>query len=158
LNGAGRYGLKISDTLGNTAGLAGLQVKDDTRIKSGRTGEFKNLLTRAEDGNYEQHLERLVQDIVKQGDILAKKIDIRELKVYKKLISEFLSLALGNSRKFSKKSILDRRGRHKVFAIVKNINNELDLLTQEVLQGEMDNIRLLQRLADIRGLILDLFM
>ncbi len=150
--------MKISDTLGNTAGLPGLPTKDDTKVRPGRSGEFRNQLSRAEDSNYEQHLDRLVKDIVKQGDILAKKIDIRELKVYKKLIAEFLDLALGNSRKFSKRSILDRRGRHKVFAIVKNINTELDLLTQDVLQGEKDNISLLQRLADIRGLILDLFM
>ncbi|NLK88238.1 MAG: YaaR family protein [Clostridiaceae bacterium] len=150
--------MKISDTLGNTTGLPGLPAKDDTRVKSGRGGEFRNQLLRTENSNYEQHLERLVQDIVRQGDILARKIDIRELKVYKKLIAEFLDLALGNSRKFSKRSLLDRRGRHKVFAIVKNINSELDLLTQDVLQGEKDNITLLQRLADIRGLILDLFM
>ncbi len=150
--------MKISDTLGNTAGMSGLPTKDDTRVRPGKGGEFRNQLARAEDGNYEQRIEKLVQDIVKQGDVLAKKVDIRELKVYKKLIAEFLDLALGNSRKFSKRSILDRRGRHKVFAIVKNINEELDLLTQEVLEGEKDNIRLLQRLADIRGLILDLFM
>lgn len=150
--------MKVSDTLGNMAGLTGLPAKDDTKIKPGKNGEFRNQLSRAEDSNYEQHIERLVQDIVKQGDILSKKIDIRELKTYRKLIAEFLDVALGNSRKFSKKSILDRRGRHKVFAVIKNINNELDLLTQEVLQGEKDNISLLQRLADIRGLILDLFM
>lgn len=150
--------MKISDTLGNTAGLPGLPTKDDTKVRHGNGGEFRNMLSRTEDSNYEQRIEKLVQDIVKQGDVLAKKIDIRELKVYKKLISEFLDLALGNSRKFSKRNILDRRGRHKVFAIVKNINAELDLLTQEVLEGEKDNIRLLQRLADIRGLILDLFM
>ncbi len=150
--------MKISDTLGNTAGLPGLPVKDDTKIRPGRGGEFRNQLSRAEDSNYEHHLERLVQDIVRQGDVLAKKIDIRELKVYRKLVAEFLDVALGNSRKFSKRSILDRRGRHKVFAIITNINSELDLLTQDVLQGEKDNISLLQRLADIRGLILDLFM
>ena len=150
--------MKVSDTLGNTAGLAGLPIKDEAKVKPGRAGEFRSHLSRAEDSNYEQHLERLVQDIVKQGDTLAKKVDIRELKVYKKLIAEFLDVALGNSRKFSKKNILDRRGRHKVFAIITNINSELDLLAQEVLQGEKDNISLLQRLADIRGLILDLFM
>ncbi len=150
--------MKISDTLGNMAGLPGLPAKDDIRVRPGRGGEFRNQLSRAEDSNYEQHLQKLVNDIVKQGDILAKKIDIRELKVYRKLIAEFLDLALGNSRKFSKRSILDRRGRHKVYAVVKNINSELDLLTQDVLQGEKDNISLLQRLADIRGLILDLFM
>ena len=80
------------------------------------------------------------------------------MRIYRKLISEFLDVAVGNSKKFSKKSLLDRRGRHKVYAVIKNINTELDLLTQDVMSGEKDNISLLQRLDDIRGLILDLFM
>lgn len=111
----------------------------------------------AEDANYEEHLQRLVEDIITQGERLAERVDIRELKIYKKLIAEFLDLVIGKSKKFSKRSLLDRWGRHRVYAIVKNINEELEQLTQDVLQEEKDNIRLLQRLADIRGLILDLF-
>lgn len=149
--------MKIRDTLSNTAGLAGLPVKEEKKIQPGRRGEFRTRLTLAEDANYEQYLNDLVEEISRQGERLADKIDIRELKIYKKLVAEFLDLAVGKSRKFLRKSLLDRRGRHRVYAIVKNINEELDELTQDVLQEEKDNLRLLRRLADIRGLILDLF-
>jgi len=149
--------LKVVDSLGNPTGLPGMPVKDDVKIKAGRNADFRSQLAKAEDVDYEQRLEKLVQDIVKQGETLSKRVDVRELKIYRKLIAEFLDTALGNSRKFSKKSLLDRRGRHKVYAIVQNINDELDKLTQEVLNGEKDNISLLQRLEDIRGLILDLY-
>jgi uncharacterized protein YaaR (DUF327 family) len=134
-----------------------MPVKDDVRIKAGKNADFQNQLVKAEELGYEQRLEKLVQDIVKQGEALSRRVDVRELKIYKKLIAEFLETALGNSRKFSKKSLLDRRGRHKVYAIVQSINDELDKLTQEVLNGEKDNINLLRRLEDIRGLILDLY-
>lgn len=150
--------MKVRDTLSNAAGVTGLPVKDESKVKSGKNADFQSHLVMAEDSNYEQHLDMLMRDIVKQGEALAKRVDIKDLKIYKKLIAEFLSLALGNSKKFSKKSILDRRGRHKVFAIIKSINDELDQLTQDVLNGESDNISLLQRLEDIRGLILDLFL
>ncbi|NMA33594.1 MAG: YaaR family protein [Clostridiaceae bacterium] len=149
--------MKISDTLSNAAGLSGLPVKDEKKVKPGKRGEFRNRLKQAEDANYEEHLKSLVEEIIAQGERLAERVDIRELKIYKKLIAEFLDLAIGNSKKFSKRSLLDRRGRHRVFAIVRNINEELEQLTQDILQGEKENIRLLQRLADIRGLILDLF-
>lgn len=150
--------MKVRDTLSNAAGVTVPPAKDESKVKSGKNADFHNRLAMAEDSNYEQHLDMLMRDIVKQGEALAKRVDIRELKIYKKLIAEFLGLAIGNSKKFSKKSILDRRGRHKVFAIIKNINEELDQLTQDVLNGESDNITLLQRIEDIRGLILDLFM
>ena len=149
--------MKISENLSNAAGVSGLPVKDDRKVRPGKRGEFRSRLIMAEDANYEEHLQRLVEDIITQGERLAERVDIRELKIYKKLIAEFLDLVIGKSKKFSKRSLLDRRGRHRVYAIVKNINEELEQLTQDVLQEEKDNIRLLQRLADIRGLILDLF-
>ncbi|HEY8350020.1 MAG TPA: YaaR family protein [Clostridia bacterium] len=149
--------MKVSETLTNMAGLAGLPVKDDKKVKPGKRGEFRHQLKMAEDVGYEQYLKDLVDEITRQGERLAERVDIRELKIYKKLIAEFLDLAVGKSKKFSKRNLLDRRGRHRVFAIVKNINEEVERLTQDVLNGEKDNLKLLQRLADIRGLILDLF-
>jgi uncharacterized protein YaaR (DUF327 family) len=149
--------MKIRKSLANPAGLTGVPVKD-VKIKAGGNADFRNQLARAEEGSYAQRLDELVNNIIKQGETLAKRIDIRELKIYKKLISEFLAIVLSNSRKFSKRSTLDRRGRHKVYAIIKNINSELDQLTQDVLSGETDNISLLKRIDDIRGLIMDLLL
>ena len=148
----------MRETLGNASGMSNLAARDDIKVKHDRGAEFHNQLVKAENANYEQHLEKLVNDIVRQGQTLAKKIDVRELMIYKGLISEFIETALGGSKKFSKQSLLDRRGRHKVYALVKNINAELDLLMQDVMNGEKDNISLLKRLDDIRGLIMDIFM
>lgn len=150
--------MKIGELKNKSGGMTGLHSKDDVRVKAGAADSFSNQLAKTQDSNYEQHLGKLVNDIVRQGEVLSSRVDVRELKVYRRLISEFLATAVGNSKKFSKKSLLDRRGRHKVYAIIKNINEELDLLTEEIMNGEKDNISLLQRLDDIRGLILDLFM
>jgi len=150
--------LKVSDSLSNPAGVTGMPTKDDIKLKAGRNADFRNQLSKAEDNNFEQHLEKLVKDIIIQGETLAKRIDVKELRTYRKLISEFLDMAIGNSKKFSKQNLLDKRGRRKVYAIIRNVNNELDLLTQDVMNGEKENISLLKRLDDIRGLILDLFM
>jgi len=65
---------------------------------------------------------------------------------------------LHHSHIFSKDSHLDRRGRYKVYATVKKINEELDELTKRFLMPRKDNIRILQRIEDIRGLVLDLML
>ncbi len=96
--------------------------------------------------------------IQSQGKKLEKKADIRDLKIYKQLISEFLDGAVTHSHSFTKKSFLDRRGRHRVYAIIKKINESLIELTNEVLKSQQDNISILKKLDDIRGLILDLFL
>ena len=119
---------------------------------------FLNVVKNAEDRNVVERLRAKADEIVEQGEKLAEKVDIRELQVYKKLISDFMDEAVGNSRKFSKQSFLDRRGRHKVYAIIKNVNEDLDELTQEVLRGEKDRLKILKKLDDIKGLILDILM
>lgn len=150
--------MKVNDLLSNPSSVPGMPAKDDMKIKQGKSADFRNHLAKAEESNYEQHIEKLVRDIISQGETLAKRIDIKEMRTYRALISEFLDLALGNSKKFSKQNLLDRRGRRKVYAIIKNVNEELDLLTQDVMNEEKANINLLKRLDDIRGLILDLLM
>ena len=96
-------------------------------------------------------------------DYIAKKLEgwlryFGKLKVYKKLISEFFDETVNNSHKFTKQNFLDRRGRHRVYAVVKTVNKELDELTNDVLNSEKDNIKILKRLDDIRGMILDIIM
>lgn len=148
--------MKVSETLSQPSNVASIAGNGEKRTSEVKGEGFQNQLKRVEEQNIEERINSLVQGIVEQGEKLSKKVDIRELKKYKKLISEFLDETIGNSRRFSKESFLDRRGRYKVFATVKKINEELDGLTKDVLSEEKDNIKILQRLDDIRGLILDI--
>jgi len=100
----------------------------------------------------------MAQEIETAGKRLSEHIDISDLKAYKRLISEFLDNAIRSSSSFSKDSFLDRRGRHRVFATVKTINEKLEELTKQVLSAERDNLVILGRIEDIRGLILDLIL
>jgi len=150
--------MKIADMLNNPTGVASAQGRDDRRITGNKVSEFQSRLLSIEEKNYDEKLRTLADQIFAQGEKLGERIDIRELKVYKRLVSEFLREAVGGSHKFSKESFLDRRGRYKVFATIKKINHELDELTKDVLKEEKDNIRILQRLDDIRGMILDIMM
>jgi len=150
--------MKVTETTSKSSGLFGVSGKEDKKISDTKETGFQSKLRQIEGRNVEDRIQELVEQVTKQGEKLGKKVDIRELKVYKKLITEFLNEAVNNSQKFSKESFLDRRGRHKVYATVKKINSELDKLTDEVLKVECDNIKVLGSLDDIRGLILDLAM
>ena len=148
--------MKIHDTPKGSRpkNSAPVAANQDARPSDG----FFKALRAAEDADVMERLRKLAQDIAAQGDMLAEKVDIRELRVYKKMIADFMDEAVGNSRKFSKQSYLDRKGRHKVYAVIKKVNEELDELTQEMLRGEKDRIRILTRIEDIKGLVLDLTM
>ncbi len=150
--------MKVKDLMNNLSGIPTIPVKEDRKVSAGKGIDFHAHMDKIEGQNYQQRLDELVDQITKQGEKLGKKVDIRELIMYKGLISEFLGTAVGNSRKFSKQSLLDRRGRHKVYSIIKKINEEIDLLTQDVMKNEAGNIDILKRIDDIRGLILDMVL
>ena len=131
---------------------------DGKTVQEKPSGDFAGLLKNVEEKDIVARLRIQADEIAKQGKKLADRVDIKELRTYKRMISDFLDEAVGNSRKFSKQSFLDRRGRHKVYAVIKKVNEELDELTKEVLSEEKDRIMILKRLDDIKGLILDIIM
>ncbi len=148
--------MKIRDGLNSSANIAEVLGGEQKKPSDVNGNEFYSQIRRVEKHNVEERIKYLINQITDQGEKLGKKVDLRELKVYKKLISEFLDETLNNSQKFSKESFIDRRGRHRVYATVKKINSELEELTKDVLSAEKDNIKILQRVEDIRGLVLDI--
>lgn len=52
---------------------------------------------------------------------------------------------------------MDRRGRHRVYGIVRLVDEKLDELAQELVKDEKDNLNILSKIGEIRGLLLDIF-
>ena len=151
--------MKIEDSLKTSSGVRETGAKEEKhRVPGQERANFTNQLKRVEEENYRERLRSLAERIFEQGEKLGKKADLKEFKVYKKLISNFLDEAVANSFKFSKKNFLDRRGRHRIYAVIKRIDEELEELAKDVLAKEKDNIKILKRLDDIRGLILDIVL
>lgn len=105
-----------------------------------------------------EHLEKLFTQITAQSEKINEKLHISEVVRYKGLVKEFLDVAVKNSHQFSKQNFLDRRGRHRVYSIVKSVDRELEAITKEFLTKEVDRISIVKRLDDIRGMLLDVFM
>lgn len=150
--------MKVGDLPKSRPGLSGGPVREE--LKTGDTGEvsFRSRFLNVQTLHFEDQIRQLADRIVSQGEILAKKTDIRELKIYKQLVSEFLNQTVGNSHKFSRRSLLDRRGRHRVYALVIKVDEALNDLTEDILSSEKDNLSILQKLDDIRGMLLDLIL
>ncbi|HBR02252.1 MAG TPA: DUF327 domain-containing protein [Ruminiclostridium sp.] len=151
--------LKVDGNSGRKPPRISSRTEQDTgRVKGKSSPQFSTQLDRHFSENQEEELKKMAQEIETAGKRLSEHIDISDLKAYKRLISEFLDNAIRSSSSFSKDSFLDRRGRHRVFATVKTINEKLEELTKQVLSAERDNLVILGRIEDIRGLILDLIL
>lgn len=119
---------------------------------------FERHMSGIDKSNHMEKLNELSNNINKQGEMVAKRCDILELKRYREMITEFMSEAVRFAFEFKKQSTLDARGRHRMYALIKRINKKLEELTKELLEGQADNISLMDSIDEIRGMLLDLLM
>ena len=142
--------MKISEILTST------QV-EQVRQNNPSDETFKfSLISSIMEKELQEKVAELMGSITEQGKKLGKKTDIRDMKRYRELIKTFLNEVVYRSHKFSRENYLDRRGRHRVYGIVRLIDENLDKLAEELLKDEKDNIAILSTIAEIRGLLLDI--
>ncbi|MBR6328316.1 MAG: YaaR family protein [Lachnospiraceae bacterium] len=135
------------------------QINELPQTQQAQTGDdtFKfTLLSRLQDENLESQLKLMMNEIAGQGELIAKKKDIKDMKKYRTLIKGFLNEVLSRSHEFSRENFLDRRGRHRVYGIVRMVDETLDALAAELVAEEKDNISILAKIGEIRGLLLDI--
>ncbi len=121
-------------------------------------GNFKfTLVSHIEENELQTRLTTLMEEITMQGDKLAKKRDIKDMKKYRGLIKDFMNEIINRSHSFSRENFLDRKGRHRVYGIIRLVDENLDELAQELMKDEKDHLAILSKIGEIRGLLLDIF-
>lgn len=120
--------------------------------------DFKfTLIKNIDDAALSERLEAVMKSIAMEGKKLKKYMDIRDMKHYRGLIKEFLNEVLTRSHQFSRENFLDRRGRHRVYGIIRVIDRNLDELAEELVKEEKDTLAILGKVDEIQGLLLDIF-
>lgn len=103
-----------------------------------------------------ERLNLMMEEIVMQGDKIVKRMDVRDMRRYRTLIKDFMNEIVNRSHKFSRENFLDRRGRHRVYGIIRLVDEKLDELAQVLVSEECDKIAILAKVDEIRGLLLDI--
>ena len=113
------------------------QVKNTESTDS----SFKfTLISNIEEKDLQEKLGSMMEQITEQGQKIAKHMDE----------------VVNRSHKFSRENFLDRRGRHRVYGIVKLVDKNLDELAGELVKEEKNHLEIVGRIDDIRGLLLDI--
>ncbi|MBQ2803159.1 MAG: YaaR family protein [Lachnospiraceae bacterium] len=121
-------------------------------------GSFKfTLASHIGEAELQARLNLLMTEITAEGEKIAKRRDVKDMKHYRGLVKEFLNEIITRSHSFSRENFLDRKGRHRVYGIIRLVDENLDQLAQELMKDEKDNIAILNKIGEIRGLLLDIF-
>ena len=137
-------------------------IKASSQIQSVKStassdDSFKfTLISNIEEKDLQEKLGNMMQEITEQGEKIAKHMDIKDMRKYRELVKGFLNEVVNRSHKFSRENFLDRRGRHRVYGIVKLVDKNLDELAGELVKEEKNHLEIVGRIDDIRGLLLDI--
>ncbi len=134
------------------------QPVEQTKVQVPEDGTFKfTLASQIEESQLQVRLTSMMEQITMQGEKLAKHRDVKDMRKYRGLIKDFMNEIVSRSHEFSRENFLDRRGRHRVYGIIRLVDQTLDELAKELVKDEQDNISILGKIGEIRGLLLDIF-
>lgn len=142
--------LKVNDVSGVT------QTQEVNQTKPTDDGFKFTLASAIDDAELKEKLSGLTDEITEQGKKISEHMDIRDMKKYRGLVKDFMNEVVNRSHKFSRENFLDRRGRHRVYGLVKLVDKNLDDLAGELVKEEKDHLAILGKVDEIRGLLLDI--
>lgn len=141
----------------NDVSMTQQQIENKQGSSSSSDENFKfTLISNIKEKDLQVKLKDMIEQINDQGDKIAKHMDIKDMRRYRQLVKGFMNEIVSRSHEFSRENFLDRRGRHRVYGIVKLVDKNLDDLAEELMKEEKDHLAIVSRIDDIRGLLLDI--
>lgn len=104
-----------------------------------------------------QELERLVDDITKQGEKLARFRSFQDLAKFKRMIKQFLQETVQKGMRVKEERSFHSNSFNQTFTTVEEIDEKLVALTEDVMDQEKKTVDLLGVIGEIRGLLVNLY-
>lgn len=124
---------------------------------TGMPRSFSDTMSQQEERHSQEQLKRMLDQIHLQGSRLAKSMTVRELRAYKLLVKQFLEETVKRGVKLKETRGWDRRGRTKRYKLLEEVDALLMSMGEEMLQNEQGRIELLDKVGEIRGLLLNVY-
>nr|WP_208379665.1 YaaR family protein [Alkalibacillus almallahensis] len=105
----------------------------------------------------ESELNRLLGDLTKQGEKVAKFRSFPDLGKYKQMVRQFIQEATNYGLELEQSRKWDLNGGNQTLSIVKQVDEKLVKLTDDVLDQEKSSIDVLDDIGEIKGLLMNLY-
>ncbi|MCM3703952.1 YaaR family protein [Paenibacillus macerans] len=134
---------------------SGLGVTDGP-AKPVQSKSFADVMQQHGEQASQEELGRRFKEIQMQGDRLARSMTIRELKAYRLMVKRFLEDTVRRGVLIKEVKGWDRRGRGKRYKLLDEVDAALLAMADELLETEQGKIELLQKIGEIRGMLINL--
>ncbi|WKV07672.1 YaaR family protein [Thermoanaerobacterium sp. CMT5567-10] len=102
-------------------------------------------------------INKMLNEIDDAAEKLKENLNLDNLLIYKKKVKEFLQSSINGMFQRNKRESISLNGRKKIYTIVDKVNEKLEMMTKEFIEGNKKNIDLLSAIEEIRGLLVDIY-
>lgn len=134
-----------------------LGLRDDQQAGDLNRPAFQDILALSKDRLQKGELDKLLRSIDQLGNQLGKQCTWRTLMNYKERIRKFLGEIVKGGYSLKERQGFDRRGRMKLYKIISEVDELMAELAEEVLKEEKNELEILRKIGDIRGLLVNLY-
>ena len=131
------------------------------RDGSNRVGKAEDLfaadLLKSQDNQSMDRLTALLAEIDASGKQLSTVPTYAELKKYRELVRSFIGEAVGRMYSLESQSGWDRHGRHKMFKIIRKVDETLVDMAEDVRVGQERQLSIMAKHDAVRGMLVDLY-
>ncbi len=132
------------------------------RVDAKKTGpepkvSFQEVIGKRRDEKAYERLTQLMHKIDDQGKVLSESRTVDELRKYKELVKEFMEDAVAFGLSLEERRGFNRRGRTKIYKIVKEVDRKLLDLTDAVLKQQKKGLDILNMVGEIKGLLVNIY-
>ncbi|GAA0467367.1 YaaR family protein [Alkalibacillus silvisoli] len=105
----------------------------------------------------EGELNRLLTDLTKQGERVFKFRSFQDLGKYKRMVKQFVQEAVNYGLELEQSRKWDLDGGNQTLTLVKQVDEKLVQLTNDVLDQEKNSIDVLDVIGEIKGMLMNLY-
>lgn len=132
--------------------------RKDAPQNPNNNNRFGDMLVKQGSKMQTEQLTKLLGDISAAGDRVAKSRNLRELARFKTLVKRFLQEAVEYGLDLKQSHTWNRFGEGRRLKTVETIDERLVELAQDILDEEKETIDLLDKIGEIKGLLINLYM
>ncbi|WP_391206116.1 YaaR family protein [Psychrobacillus sp. L4] len=129
----------------------------DSIQNNAQSAKFGQLITKHDEKMQTEILTRLLGDISTAGDRIARSRNLRDMAKFKMLIRKFLQEAVDFGMGLKQSHTWNRFGEGRKLKLVETIDEKLVELAEEILDKEKSSIDLLDKIGEIKGLLINLY-
>lgn len=118
---------------------------------------FSEVMAVTEEEKERSYLDEMMDELRQKGRELAQKKEVEVLVAYKEMVRSFVDEAVNFGLKVMERRGYGRAGRSKVMRLVSMIDEKMINMTEDMLKQENAGIKLLRKIGELEGLLLNLY-